>query len=218
MWQYSITLKRVLLPTKDIMAGRPKGTGGKARELTKTEIKRIAKCLGGTLHEGRNRALLFFGLGSGMRVSELCGLTLGDVAYRGQALNQVVLEKHSTKSKKSRTVHISKQAQRAVETYLEQRDDVDVAEAPLFPSSKKVSVALTANGAVIILGRMFERGGVSGVSSHSLRRTHANSLRRAGADLKIIQQQLGHASLSTTERYFDVDPLEVERAVGQLSF
>lgn len=200
------------------MAGRPKGTGGKAKELSKEEIKRIDKCLGGTLHEQRNRVLFYLGLGSGMRISELCALSIGDVAPHGKVVTQVVLEKHSTKSGKSRTVHISKQAQRLLEDYLQNRDDRDSQTAPLFPSGKKPEAHLTANSAVSVLGRMFESAGISGASSHSLRRTHANVLRREGADLSIIQQQLGHSSLATTERYFDVDPIEVERAVGQLRF
>ncbi len=200
------------------MRGRPKGTGGKARELTRAEIKRIDLCLGSTVYEERNRLLLYLGLGSGMRISELCGLRILDVAPHGSVLTQIVLEKHSTKSKRSRTVHISRQAQQMLEAYLQTRDDRNNTSHPLFPSGKRHGVALTANSAITLLARMFRTAGVSGVSSHSLRRTHANSLRRSGADLKIIQQQLGHASLATTERYFQVDPLEVERAVAQLRF
>ena len=69
-----------------------------------------------------------------------------------------------------------------------------------------------------ILARMFEQAAVDGASSHSMRRTHANNLRRSGADLKIIQEQLGHSSLAITERYFDVDPLEKRAALAKLRF
>lgn len=200
------------------MAGRPKGTGGKAKELSKEEIKRIDKCLSNTRYEKRNRALFYLGLGSGMRISELCALSIGDLAPHGEVLTQVVLEKHSTKSGKSRTVHISKQAQHSLEIYLQTRDDRDNQAAPIFPSGRVPEASLTANSAVSVLGRMFAEAAISGASSHSLRRTHANALRREGADLSIIQQQLGHSSLATTERYFEVDPIEVERAVGQLRF
>ena len=68
------------------------------------------------------------------------------------------------------------------------------------------------------LGGMFKAAGVANASSHSLRRTHANELRRTGADLKLIQEQLGHRSLATTERYFDVDPLEKAAAMAKLRF
>ncbi len=131
--------------------------------------------------------LLYFGWGSGMRISELCALSIGDVAPHGKVLAQVVLEKHSTQSGKSCTVHISKQAQRTLEAYLQARADRDNLTAPLFPSGRKPSGPLTANSAVTILAGMFAQAGISGASSHSLRRTHANALRREGADLSIIQ-------------------------------
>ena len=72
------------------MPGRPRGTGGKAEELTKDEIKRIDKCLTDTRHEIRNRALFYLGLGSGMRISELVNLRIKDVAPHGAVLNRVV--------------------------------------------------------------------------------------------------------------------------------
>jgi site-specific recombinase XerD len=59
---------------------------------------------------------------------------------------------------------------------------------------------------------------VANASSHSLRRTHANTLRRNGADLMIIKEQLGHASLAITQRYFETDPMEVQAAVDTLKF
>ena len=90
--------------------GRPRGTGGKAEELTPAEIRRIDKCLTGTRHELRNRALFYLGLGSGMRIGELVALAVKDVAPHGKVLSRIVLEKHITKAKKSRTVALSRQA------------------------------------------------------------------------------------------------------------
>ncbi len=196
---------------------RPRGTGGKAKPLTREEIKRIDLCLTGTIHEHRNRLLLYLGLGSGMRVAELAQLTVGDVAPFGRVVSQVVLEKHSTKSKRSRTVYLSIQAMSYIKKYLVLFDDVSD-KTPLFASQKRQGSPLTANATVKVLGRMFEAAGVEAASSHSLRRTHANELRRLGVDLKIIQEQLGHASLALTERYFDVDPVEKEAALARLKF
>lgn len=196
---------------------RPKGTGGKARALTRDEIRRIDKCLTGTTHEQRNRLLLYLGLGSGLRIAEMIQLTVGDVAPFGGVVDQVLLEKHSTKSRRSRTVHLSPQAVHYLKNYLEHLGDVS-ASSPMFPSQKHPLKALTPNAAVKVLTRMFAAAAVAGTSSHSLRRTHANELRRTGADLKLIQEQLGHASLATTERYFEVDPLEKQAALAKLKF
>ena len=72
---------------------------------------------------------------------------------------------------------------------------------------------MTNTNAIMTLKRMFAVAGVEHASSHSPRRMHANTLRRNGVDLKVIQEQLGHSSLAVTERYFDVDPLEQQRAI-----
>ena len=200
------------------MGGRPKGTGGKAKELTKDEIRRIDRCLGGTFYEVRNRALFFLGLGSGMRISEICGLRMVDIAPHGKVLDQVVLEKHSTKSKRSRTVYLSKQAITTVQEYIDVLEGELTEETPLFPCRSNPREPMASSSGSFVIKRMFEVAGVANASSHSLRRTHANMLRRHGADLKIIQQQLGHSSLATTERYFRIDPLEIGRAVERLKF
>jgi len=72
--------------------------------------------------------------------------------------------------------------------------------------------------AIQLLDKMFKDAGVANASSHSLRRTHANTLRRNGVDLMIIKEQLGHSSLATTQRYFKADPAEVQKAVDGLRF
>jgi integrase/recombinase XerD len=141
-----------------------------------------------------------------------------DVAPKGRVRGRIVLEKHSTKSKKSRTVAVSKQAVRWLQKYLNDRGPgLDTSE-PLFPSQRWPNQAMSETNAILALKRMFQVAGVENASSHSLRRTHANALRRNGVDLKVIQNQLGHSSLAVTERYFQVDPLEHQRAIEQLRF
>lgn len=201
---------------------RAKGTGGQAKELTKEEIRRIDLCLTGLAREHRNRALFYLGLGSGMRISEICQLKVGDLAQQNkqdqwQIADLVNLEKHSTKSKRSRIVYLSKQAQKFLKIYLDQRSRC-FAESYLFPSVMKSGQSIQSNTAIKLLKSMFHRANVNHASSHSLRRTHANTLRRAGVDLKIIQEQLGHSSLATTERYFRVDPIEAQSAIQKLKF
>ena len=198
-------------------SGRPTGSGGKAEELTAQEIRRIDKCLIGTRHEFRNRCLLYLGLGSGMRISEMVALKVKDVAPHGEVLNRVVLEKHATKSGRSRTVALSSQAVGHLKKYLATVPPKSV-EAPLFPSQKHPDKPMNSTWAIQMLHDMFREAGVANASSHSLRRTHANTLRRNGADLMIIKEQLGHASLAITQRYFETDPMEVQAAVDTLKF
>ena len=152
------------------MVGRPPGTGGQAKELSRQEIKRIDQCLINTLHEYRNRALFFLGLGSGMRIAEMCQLSISDIATLNstkkiEILPAVVLERHSTKSKQSRTVYLSKQASSNIKQYIEGRTLLKEAE-PLFPSQMDRRQALRANTAVIILSKMFKIAGIKHASSH----------------------------------------------------
>ena len=195
---------------------RPTGTGGRAKELSKLEIQRVDQMLIGTTHEHRNRCLLYLCLGGGFRISEAVGLKVRDVS-NGSIRPQVVLKKHSTKSKRSRTVFLSRQAQQQLKAYLATMTDA-APDAPLFPTQKKPRESMSPNVAVQTLKKMFLRAGIDDASSHSLRRTHANSLRRNGVDLKIIKEQLGHSSLQVTDRYFEVDPVEASKAVEGLRF
>jgi integrase/recombinase XerD len=209
---------------------QPRRPRGKAKALSHEEIVRVDRCLSGTKTEHRDRLLLYLGLGSGMRIGELCQLTTGHVAPFGRVLDEIVLDKHTTKEGRSRTVFLSPQAIQQLKAYLAYLPSIPRVERlikregalpltfPLFSSVNRPFHPLSPNAGVKILSRMFEQAAVSGASSHSMRRTHANNLRRSGADLKLIQEQLGHSSLTITERYFDVDPLEKKAALARLRF
>jgi len=198
---------------------RPSGTGGKAEELARDQIRRLDRCLTGSRTELRDRALIYLGLGSGMRIGELAQLRWEDVAPAGKVLSRIVLEKHSTKSGESRTVAISAQAREHLLKYRQSlSSSSERPSGPVFPHRVHPTLPMGSNGACKLLTRLFTQAGIPNASSHSLRRTHANALRRQGVDLKVIQEQLGHSSLSTTERYFVVDPLEKQRAVDLVRF
>ena len=121
-------------------------------------------------------------------------------------------------AERSRTVAVSKQAVKHLQEYLDSLPARPGPSEPLFPSQTRPRRAMSDTNAIMTLKRMFADAGVEHASSHSLRRTHANTLRRNGVDLKVIQEQLGHSSLAVTERYFEVDPLEQQRAIDQLRF
>jgi integrase/recombinase XerD len=208
----------LITPSQNKATGRPRGSGGRAEELSLAEIRRVNRRLAGTRHELRNRALLYLGLGCGMRIDELVGLKMSDVAPHGHLLSRVVLEKHSTKSKRSRTVSVSKQALAHLKCYLDKRSPEPGPDDALFASGGTHSRSLNPAYAAQLVKQMLRNAGIANASSHSLRRTHANNLRRLGADLMIIKNQLGHASLATTQRYLTADPAETQRAVDRLKF
>ena len=144
----------------------------------------------------RDTAILELLYSSGLRVSELTNLTIGDV---DRAVGMVrVLGKGS----KERIVPVGAAALAALERYLAERGSLDEA-APLFLGSRGGRINRRA---VAELVKRWSKAITTfkPVSPHTLRHTFATHLLEAGADLRSIQELLGHASLSTTQKYTHV--------------
>ena len=141
---------------------RPKGTGGKAKSLTRDEIARLRRSLKTTTHERRNRALIDLALGTGMRIGEIVSLVVKDVwdAQRHESLEEIVLERHSTKSGKSRTVAVAPFARYSIQQYLDERQQTGILyiNMLLFPSYHSIHQPKTPNGAVNVVRAPNGRG------------------------------------------------------------
>ncbi len=158
---------------------------------------------GTTLAGIRDRAIMETLYSSGLRVSELVGMNeenldanLGIVKVLG-------------KGKKERIVPIGKKALVAVESYLLARKERDTSprssssKLPLFKNLR--GGRLTARSVARIINRYIEQCGiVKNISPHALRHSFATHMLDAGADLRAIQELLGHVSLSTTQKYTHV--------------
>jgi len=151
----------------------------------------------------RDLAVLEVLYSCGLRVSELAGLNVGslDVDER--------LVKVLGKGGKERIVPIGRQALRAVDRYLAATQTLrqgrwgDDRRAPLFVNAR--GGRLTARSVGRIVKRYaLEAGLPSEISPHSMRHSYATHLLDGGADLRSVQELLGHASLSTTQRYTHV--------------
>ncbi len=144
----------------------------------------------------RDQAILELLYSSGLRVSELVGLNwnqldmdLGLVSVMG-------------KGRKERIVPVGTKAVRALEAYLEQRG-MQGADEPVFVNS--LGGRLTARSVGRLMKKYARHSGIfRKASPHSLRHTFATHLLDAGADIREIQEMLGHSSLSTTQRYTHV--------------
>jgi integrase/recombinase XerC len=144
----------------------------------------------------RDRALLEILYGCGLRVSEAVGLNVGDVDLEEGWVK--VLGKGS----KERTVPFGPPAREAVKAYLFNRETAPT--TPLFMNFK--GTRLTSRSVARILAKHLVRIAASkSLSPHGLRHSFATHLLAAGADLRTIQELLGHARLSTTQRYTHVD-------------
>ena len=149
----------------------------------------------------RDRAILELLYSSGLRVSELAGATLADLSM-GEAIMRV-----RGKGNKERIVPVGSKALSALGEYLDIRETLKPASDRIFLNSRGGGITTRS------LARIIKKYGlVSGISKnvspHVLRHSFATHLLAGGADLRAIQEMLGHASLSTTQRYTH---LSVER-------
>ncbi|HEY7396860.1 MAG TPA: tyrosine recombinase [Gaiellaceae bacterium] len=177
----------------------------RARTLPKTlsagEAERLIAAAQGTQpRDLRDHALVELLYGAGLRVSEAVGLGKSGVDLDGR-LVQVV-----GKGGKERIVPIGRPAAEALRRYLSRgRPYLDARHRPeLFLNAR--GGALTRAGAFLILRRLAEKAGLdpSRVHPHLLRHSFATHLLEGGADLRSVQEMLGHADLSTTELYTHV--------------
>lgn len=150
----------------------------------------------------RDRAILELFYGSGIRVGELTGLAVDDLDL-SQRLVRV-----TGKGKKERIVPIGRAAADALAAYLGAREkrsgDVKEKRGPLFLNHRRGR--LTPRSVERMLEKYLRKSGVGkAVTPHGLRHSFATHLLQAGADLRVIQELLGHSRLTTTQRYTHVN-------------
>lgn len=152
----------------------------------------------------RDRAILELLYASGVRVSELVNLNLPDIDFA----NQTVRVKG--KGRKERVVPFGDHALRALQMYLEVRGELLIEAEP--DKIDPLAVFMNYQGTRITtrsVGRMIDKyikicADIHHISPHSLRHSFATHLLDAGADLRTIQELLGHVRLSTTQQYTHV--------------
>jgi integrase/recombinase XerD len=149
----------------------------------------------------RDRTLLELGYGAGLRVSELCGLLLTDLQLTDN------LVRVFGKGGKERLVPIGRSVIGAVAVYVHQlRPELDRGKSGGRLLLNARGQPLSRVGAWGIVKRAAERAGITKrVTPHTLRHSFATHLLEGGADLRAVQEMLGHADLSTTQIYTHVD-------------
>ncbi|MCR4664021.1 MAG: site-specific tyrosine recombinase XerD [Paludibacteraceae bacterium] len=180
--------------------------------LSLEEINRLVEAVDlGTAEGHRNRAMLEMLYGSGLRVSELTGLKLSDM-YRDEGYLLV-----RGKGDKQRLVPISPEADKWFGYWLEDRSHLDIKpESVDMAFLNRYGRQLTRAMVFIIIKQLAEKAGIHKViSPHTLRHSFATHLLQNGADLRIIQQLLGHEQITTTEIYTHMDIQDLRNAVLQ---
>ncbi|MDK8240886.1 MULTISPECIES: tyrosine recombinase XerC [Corynebacterium] len=158
----------------------------------------------------RDRAMLELLYATGMRVGELTGLNLADIDLaRG-------LARVTGKGNKQRVVPFGREATLALNEWLE------FGRSELANGKAEDAVFVGSRGGRIdqrqvrrVVERAGQRAGVSDISPHTLRHTAATHMLEGGADLRVVQEMLGHSSLQTTQIYTHVSAQRLKNVYDQ---
>lgn len=202
---------RYLANTDDVdvnpakLVGTPKSERYLPSYLDRAQIDLLfqmaeARAMEGGFIEVRNLAILELFYSTGMRLSELQGISKADLDLVSQQV------KVRGKGRKERIIPVGDHATLALRNYESKRDALT---RQVGPAADRSAVFLTRSGKRIgvravqkaVTGFLNEIDKESGLSVHSLRHTFATHLLDAGADLRAVQELLGHASVATTQIY-----------------
>jgi integrase/recombinase XerC len=169
------------------------------------------RAAGDELGPTRDLAILELFYSTGIRLSELSGMNLGDLDLLSDQA------KVRGKGRKERIVPVGSRAVLALRRYLNLREEGvsrgGADRRAVFVSRK--GKRLAPRGIQRIVHRMFDAIGGNGLRVHSLRHTFATHMLDAGADLRAVQELLGHASLSTTQVYTHTSVERLKKVYNQ---
>lgn len=196
-------------PVSDMVIPRSKRPLPKP--LTVEEVEKVLKCVGdSTPEEIRDRAIFELIYSSGLRVSEVCEMKFSSILWE-EGLIRII-----GKGNKERIVPVGKPALKAIKHYLQE------ARAKLLKNKKDIDIVfLSSRGRPISrqmiwirLKRAARKACIEKeIHPHTLRHSFATHLLQGGADLRAVQDLLGHSSISTTQIYTELDRETIKEVV-----
>jgi integrase/recombinase XerD len=183
----------------------------------------VGELLGAVVGTGpsvlRDRALLEVLYGTGARVSELTALNMGDVAEAMESTELPLIRLYG-KGSKERMVPLGRLARQALAAWLSSQGRPLLVPTQWRRRSDADAVFLNARGGRLtrvgvfgVVKKYADRVGLGDrVSPHVLRHSCATHMLARGADIRVVQELLGHASIATTQRYTKVSPEHLRRA------
>jgi integrase/recombinase XerD len=178
------------------------------KAISVTAVERLLQAAGAG--EGpaplRDRALLELLYGTGARISEAVGLDVDDLELVAADMRVPAAVRLAGKGGRQRVVPVGSYARAALEAYLVRARPTFAAAARQAPPSPAVFLnarggRLTRQGAWAVLRAAAGRADLAEVSPHTLRHSFATHLLDGGADVRVVQELLGHASVTTTQIY-----------------
>jgi len=181
---------------------RPKPAQKLPNILAPSEVKQLFD----VVQNQKHRCMLFVGYAAGLRVSEVVSLKIKDIDSK-----RMVINIRGAKGKKDRIVMLSETVLLAL------RDYVKVAKPKQWLFEGQFDEQYSERSLQTIFREARQRAGIKKeVTFHSLRHSFATHLLEAGTDLKLIQELLGHANISTTTRYTHVSTKNISNVVSPI--
>ena len=185
-----------------------------AATLTERQIKAVLAHCATRKHAARDRAIVLTSFYAGLRAKEIAALTVGNVLSEdGSVKGECVLTASQTKGRSARRIFINVKLQRELAHYVKTLG-ITERQSPLFTSQKQGS--FSANTMCQLFLDIYKQCGLTGASSHSGRRTLITNLAAKGVSVRVLAEIAGHSSISTTQRYIDVNDEQMRAAVELL--
>jgi integrase/recombinase XerD len=148
----------------------------------------------------------------GLRVGEVSQLRYCDVMdENNQVRNEIRLLAEYTKGKHARTVFVNERLQKELQAYAKELTRINPTD-PFFYTQKRTG--FTPNTLTQHFFWLYKRAGLNGASSHSGRRTFITTLAAKGVGVRVLAALAGHANISTTQSYIDVNDDMKRQAVA----
>lgn len=174
-----------------------------AKTLTPAELDQTLQYIAQHKFALRNRVMLLTGTWSGMRVGEIASLSIGDVMNADRTVKaEVRLSAEQTKGRQPRTVFLPQKLRDELQGYLDMRPNAKMTD-PLFVTAGRKR--FTANVLTQHFYWLFQKAGIAGASSHSMRRTFITTLATKGIGVRVLASLAGHRSIAVTQKYIDVN-------------
>jgi integrase/recombinase XerD len=185
-----------------------------AQTLNEAQLRRVLHYTGSRRHPVRDRTIIMVSFYAGLRAKEIAALSVGNVFDEtGAVREQFILSAAQSKGGQTRTVYLNQRLRRALADYGDTIKLTDPQQA-LFASQK--GGHFSANTMCQLFLDIYKACGLKDASSHSGRRTYITRLANKGVGVRLLAALAGHAHISTTQRYIDVNSDQLSQAVELL--
>lgn len=164
-------------------------------------------------HSRRNRCLLLLGIDAGLRLSEMLAVRIGDVWTQGVNVDALTIRDEDAKYGSGRTVDLTNRLKESLDVWSTVVMEIPCTPgSPLFPGLTHRSVRLSRRQVQNVIGQIGQLAISKHVTPHQLRHHAATRLLKV-TNLRVVQQFLGHRSISTTEIYTHPDRVDQKKAL-----